>query len=221
MAGALRGTKPAPVAASSGTVGAPAPPPGCPSRGDPSASSAASTVASARQAQYCEQQTARESEQQGACQLTVAAAPGESNASDNVEAAPSGAFPAPCRADPSAPERGGEDLKSAGLTQNLRQLSIRLFALIGTFSQTSGSACEFRVNPVNFTLGLPPPPPPPPDSAPSAWPVRIDEARCYSSLTFLVTIGILHIKEIGGGRMTEGPRLSRSERSRPHCSTLF
>ena len=26
-------------------------------------------------------------------------------------------------------------------------------------------------------------------------------ARCYSSLTFLVTIGILHIKEIGEGEL--------------------
>jgi hypothetical protein len=36
-------------------------------------------------------------------------------------------------------------LKSTGLTQNI--------GIIGIFSQTAGSTCEFRVNPVNFTLG--------------------------------------------------------------------
>ena len=36
-------------------------------------------------------------------------------------------------------------LKSTGLTQNI--------GIIGIFSQTAGSNCECRVNPVNFTLG--------------------------------------------------------------------
>ena len=36
----------------------------------------------------------------------------------------------------------------------------------------------------------------------SSWPVWIiTRARCYSSLKFLVTIGILHIKEIGEGEL--------------------
>ena len=43
------------------------------------------------------------------------------------------------------------NLKFTGLTQNLGQLDT---ALIGIFSQTAGSACEFWVNPVNFTLRL-------------------------------------------------------------------
>ena len=34
-------------------------------------------------------------------------------------------------------------------------------------------------------------------------------ARCYSSLLLIFPIGILHMDENGGGRMAEGPRLSR------------
>ena len=41
------------------------------------------------------------------------------------------------------------NLKFTGLTQNLGQLDT---ALIGIFSQTAGLACEFWVNPVDFTL---------------------------------------------------------------------